>query len=52
MGWFKKKSKLGKRYGRASAGKRDEGVSVDRDPNRIYFVNKRGKVMSTKRVNA
>ena len=45
---------LGRRYGRAKGkgGKRSEGVKVDRDPKRIYYVTKGGQVMSVPRKNA
>jgi len=41
--------RLGRRYGKAKGGgsKRYEGVSVKREPRRLYYVGGDGKVMST-----
>jgi hypothetical protein len=41
--------RLGRRYGksrRGHAAKRDEGVSVDREKGRLYYVDGKGHVMS------
>jgi hypothetical protein len=48
MRWFKHRGRaLRRRYGRAGGGKRSEGVSVHREPGRLYYVAGNGQVMSS-----
>ena len=45
MKWFKWGRSLRRRYGHSDA-KRNEGVKVDREPGRMYYVKGDGSVWS------